>query len=241
MMSGFRDDGSDAPFEAEQDEPVVEEEQLALADEDERLPWLEADEEYEEEGVDTTRVVLFALAGLAAVLTLVGVGWWLTQDSAPEEQQVATGGTIEAPDEPYKTRPDDAGGEQVEGTGDVSYGVGEGQRTEGMVRDNAPAPAIDRQQEQAEEPDEAPEPTPQQASGVGVQVAAYSSRSGAETGWGVLSSRIPALQGVSHRVVQATVDGATVYRLQAVAGSVASAQELCRNIRSQGGDCQVKR
>ena len=155
MMSGFRDDGSDAPFEGE---PVVAEEQLTLADEDERLPWLESDEDYEEEGVDTARVVMFALAGLVAVLALVGVGWWLTQDSAPEEQQVATGGTIEAPDEPYKTRPEDAGGEQVEGTGDVSFGVGEGQRTEGVVRDNAPAPSIDRQQEQAEDADEAPEP-----------------------------------------------------------------------------------
>ena len=249
MSAGFGDDRYDdePPFGAPDDEPVAEE-QLALTDEDERLPWLEADEDYEDEGVDTFRVIAFAAAGLLAILALLGIGWWLTRDSAPDTERVATGGTIEAPDEPYKTRPADAGGQQVAGTGDVSFEVGEGRRTEGVVRDDtsAPAPSIDRNQQAAQEPEAAPEPKPEpeprpDMSGVGVQVAAYSSRAGAETGWGVLTSRIPALQGVSHRVVQARVDGATVYRLQAVAGSLDSAQQLCRNIRSQGGDCQVKR
>ena len=33
-------------------------EELALADDDERLPWLEADEDFDEGGVDTGRLVL---------------------------------------------------------------------------------------------------------------------------------------------------------------------------------------
>jgi cell division protein FtsN len=76
---------------------------------------------------------------------------------------------------------------------------------------------------------------------VGVQVGAYSTRSAAEAGWSQLSGRIEALQGRSHRIVQGTADSGTIYRLQAVAGSAAEADTLCRTIKSQGGDCQVKR
>jgi hypothetical protein len=71
-------------------------------------------------------------------------------------------------------------------------------------------------------------------------VAAYSSRDRAEAGWSTLSTRYSALSGVGHRIVQATVDGATVFRLQAVSGDLKAARELCSALQSQGGDCQVK-
>jgi hypothetical protein len=74
-----------------------------------------------------------------------------------------------------------------------------------------------------------------------VQVGAYASRAAAEAGWATLTARIGALHGRSHRIVQGTVDGSTVYRLQAVAGTVDDANALCRAIKSEGGDCQVKR
>ena len=77
--------------------------------------------------------------------------------------------------------------------------------------------------------------------GIGVQVGAYSTRAQAETGWSQLTARIEALQGRNHRIVQGTADSGTIYRLQAVAGTVAEAETLCRSIKSQGGDCQVKR
>ena len=101
-----------------------------------------------------------------------------------------------------------------------------------------PRPSIDREQAAASTPASRPTAT---ASGVGVQVGAYSSRDAAEAGWSTLSGRIPALQGRNHRVVQGTADSGTIYRLQAVAGTVAEAETLCRSIKSQGGDCQVKR
>ena len=50
-----------------------------------------------------------------------------------------------------------------------------------------------------------------------------------------------ALKGRSHRVLQGTADSGTIFRLQAVAGSVAEADALCRGINAAGGDCQVKR
>jgi hypothetical protein len=78
-------------------------------------------------------------------------------------------------------------------------------------------------------------------SGIGVQVGAYSTRAAAEAGWTQLSGRIEPLQGRSHRVVEGTADSGTIYRLQAVAGTVAEADALCRSIKASGGDCQVKR
>jgi hypothetical protein len=227
--------GGEEPFD---DDGLIEaEEQLALAGE-ERLPWLESEDDFEQPSVDTGRIVAFGAVGALALVLLLGGLWWFTGDRS-EEELVADGGTIEAPDEPYRTRPEDPGGQQVAGTGDTSFEVGEGQSVEGRIAGSgdAPAPSIDR--EQAAPPTS--KPSAAAASGVGVQVGAYSSREAAEAGWSTLSSRIEALQGRNHRVVQGTADSGTIYRLQALAGTVAEAETLCRSIKSQGGDCQVKR
>jgi hypothetical protein len=216
---------------------IEAEEQLALADGEERLPWLESDDEDIEPGVDTGRIMAFAAVGLLALVLLLGALWWFIGDRADEEL-VADGSTIEAPDEPYRTRPDDPGGQQVAGTGDTSFEIGEGQAVEGRIAGSgdAPAPSIDR--ERAAAPSDAAKPV---ARGIGVQVGAYSSREAAETGWTTLSGRIDALQGRNHRVIQGTADSGTIYRLQALAGTLVEAETLCRTIKAAGGDCQVKR
>ena len=74
-----------------------------------------------------------------------------------------------------------------------------------------------------------------------MQVGAYQTRASAETGWSQVQGRYPVLQGVRHRIVEATVDSGTIYRLQAVAADGAAADAMCRAIRTAGGDCQVKR
>jgi hypothetical protein len=234
-VKGHGDEPMD--FETDDDGPVEAEEQLALADGEERLPWLESDDDDEQPGVDTGRLVAFAAVGLLAVVLAVGALWWFTRDSTDEEL-VADGSTIEAPDEPYRTRPADPGGTEVAGTGDTSFEVAEGETVEGHIAGSgdSPAPSIDRDQ------GDAPAAAPSAASGgVGVQVGAYSSRAAAETGWSQLSGRIDALQGRSHRIVQGTADSGTIFRLQAVASTGAEADTLCRSIRADGGDCQVKR
>jgi sporulation related protein len=225
----------EAPFEEEG--PIEAEEQLALADGEERLPWLESDDDYEQPGVDTGRIVAFAAVGLLAVVLLLGALWWFTGDRTDEEL-VADGSVIEAPDEPYRTRPDDPGGQQVAGTGDTSFEVGEGQSVEGQIAGSGdvPAPSIDREQTGA-----ATAKPGAAAGSVGVQVGAYSTRAQAETGWSQLSGRIEALRGRNHRIVQGTADSGTIYRLQALASTANEADTLCRTIKSQGGDCQVKR
>lgn len=218
----------------EHDDETVETEELAFADEDERLPWLESGEyEDEDQGVDTGRIVGFALLGLLAIAVLVGGIWWFTRVGADAEL-VADGSTIEAPEGPYKERPQDPGGKKFEGTGNLAPAVGEGQTREGrLAAEDAPQPAPD-----PETPSEEPEPV--QPSGVAVQVGAYSTKESAEAGWQTLARQTDKLAGVSHRVVQGRADIGTVYRLQAMAGDAAAARELCNALKSDGVACQVK-
>jgi hypothetical protein len=225
-------DRNNSQAEAELD-PVSSEE-LAL-DGEERLPWLESDDDYEPEGVDPGRIAAFAAVGLLAVVLLVGALWWFLRD-APEEERLADGGVIEAPDEPYRVAPEDPGGRQVAGTGDMSFEVAEGESVDTRIAGSGvvPRPSIDR----TGPPGEKATPTP---SGVGVQVGAYSSNTAAQAGWSQLTGRIAVLQGRDHRVVEGVADSGTIFRLQALAASVAEAETLCREIKSQGGDCQVKR
>jgi len=224
----------------DEDGMIDADEQLSLADADERLPWLESDEEYEQPGVDTGRIVAFAAVGLLFIVLLLGAVYYFTRDPRDAEL-VADGSTIEAPAEPYKTRPADPGGKEVEGTGDTSYEVAEGQLVEGQIAAGAPGPSIDREQVDAPTATPTPAATSAPTGGVGVQVGAYSTSAQAEAGWSALAGRYEALQGRSHRVLQGTADSGTIYRLQAVAGSAAEADTLCRAIKAAGGDCQVKR
>ena len=68
------------------DEDTIEaEEQLALADGEERLPWLESDDEDEQPGVDTGRIVALGAVGALALILLLGALWWFTGDRVDEE------------------------------------------------------------------------------------------------------------------------------------------------------------
>ena len=100
----------------------VSDDQLTLADEDERLPWLESgDDEDDEGGVDTGRIVGFALFAVLALAALVGGIWWFG-NRGPDPELIADGSTIEAPAGPYKTAPADPGGKKFEGTGNRARG-----------------------------------------------------------------------------------------------------------------------
>ena len=232
-MAGAKRGGGD-PVDLGDDD-VIEPEELAFAQEDERLPWLEADDEGDEGAVDTGRVVVFVLASLVVLGLVIGALWWAFRDRTGATA-VADGSTIEAPAGPYKTKPANPGGSQAVGTGDTSFKVAQGQQVNSEVAEQqAPRPSIDRNQAGAK-----PAAAETAASaGVGVQVGAYSSQDRAEAGWSTLSTRYPALSGVKHRVVQVTIDGSPIYRLQAVEGDAKAAQALCSTLESQGADCRV--
>ena len=234
VTGGYDRDTERTPFETIEDESHPEQ-TLAFDREGESLPWLESDEDYdEEEGVDTRRIVIFALAGTALLAVLVGLIWWLTH-RGPEADMVPDGSTIAAPEEPYKVKPTDPGGKTYAGTGDESFAVGEGKTPEGRI---ATQPAPKPEVAAVAAPDDKSVP---QASGVGVQVGAYMSRETAEAGWQRLVTNHEVLKAYKHRVVEGTADIGTVYRLQAVAGDASSASQLCATLRAEGAACQVKR
>ena len=232
MQAGGK--GDEGPIDLD-DDGVMEPEELAFAHEDERLPWLEGDDDAEEPGVDTGRVIAFVVGALILLGAVIGALWWFFHDRS-QTAIVADGSTIAAPAGPYKTKPAHPGGSEAVGTGDTSFAVAEGKELSGKVAETSetPRPSIDHDQAGAGTPAAAA------SAGVGVQVGAYSSRDRAEAGWSTLSTRYPALDGVNHRVVEGTVDGSPIFRLQAVASDVKTAQALCSALQGQGGDCQVK-
>lgn len=218
------------PFEAEQE--------LAFADANERLPWLESDDDEGQPGVDAGRVAAYSAVGIMALILLLGALWWFTREKS-DETLIAEGGLIAAPEGPYKIKPANPGGTKVAGTGDTSFEVAEGREVEGRIAEApSPKPSIDIKQKPEPQPSASASAAP---SGIGVQVGAFSTRALAEKGWQQLTGRLSPLQGRNHRVVEGVVDSGTVFRLQALAGTVVEAEALCRSIKTAGGDCQVKR
>lgn len=221
--------------------------QPALAlDDDERLPWLESADDDEDElgAIDTGRLIRFVAFGVALLALLVGGIWYANHRGG--EAQVAEGGVIPAPTEPYKSEPSDKGGKTFAGTGDSAFAVSEGKNPAAKLGGSetpvatpsaAPTPAAAAPKAAAA----APAPVAPTTGGIGVQVGAYSSQAAAEAGWSRLSSSHDALKGLKHRVLEGSADIGTVYRLQAVAADVASANALCASLKSSGVACQVKR
>jgi len=210
----------------------AETEQLDLDADEGRLPWLESDEDYQEDGVDTARLLIFAVIGLIVIALIVGGIWWSTREHGPSNT-LADGSTIAAPKTPYKTKPAEPGGKTFQGTGDESFAVAEGQSREGQLAPGeTPKPNVD-----------AATPANTQASadeGVGVQVGAFSTRATAIQGWSKLAGQFAVLKGMKYRVIEGQADIGTVYRLQAVASDLAAANSLCASLKASGGACQVK-
>jgi hypothetical protein len=210
---------------------------LALGDE-ERLPWLESadDVELDEPASDNGRLIGFAVLAVLLLLALLGGIYVATHRNAPPA--AADGSLIEANKEPYKVAPKDPGGKTFEGTGDASFKVSEGEKPAANLAGSAvPAPAAKPAPSAGAPVASAPAAT----SGVGVQIGAFSTNAGAEAAWSKLSAVHAPLAGLTHRVIEGKADMATVFRLQAVAGDVASANALCGKLSAGGLKCQVKR
>lgn len=233
------DNPSDAPIDeasAEMGAETADTGTLDLQDNDERLPWLESDDDFDQGGgSDSGRVMGFVLGGLVTLAAIVGGIWWISHRDAPEA--VADGAVIAAPEQAYKEAPKNPGGKTFDGTGDSSFAVSEGQTRAARLGEEAPKPSASASPKPAASASTAPEAQ----DNVGVQVGAYSTKASAEAGWTRLQSQHDALSGVSHRVVEGKADIGTVYRLQAVAGDVSAANALCGKLKGAGLACQVKR
>ena len=234
-MTGTDGDKDGAEWDESRDEPL-ETEQLALADEEERLPWLESsddDADDVDEGSELGSTLRLALMALIALGVIVGGIYWVTHRNS-DPTLVADGSLVPADSRPYKEAPKDPGGKTFDGTGDTSFAVSEGKsKPAQMAASAAPKPPA---------PAPGASAAPAAASGgVGVQVGAFSSKDAAETGWTKLAGQANgALTGVSHRIIAGSADNGTIYRLQAVAPDAAAASALCSKLKGVGISCQVK-
>jgi hypothetical protein len=221
--------------------------ELALDGGEARLPWLESPEDDEdEESPGAIRLIVFAGIGLLIVAVLAGTAWWLLRGR--HQAPLPEGSTIRAPAQPYKVRPADPGGRDMTGTGDTAYAVSAGQvrpprlatAEDAAPTPSAPASAVPTATASAKPSPDASLSAAPAATGPGVQVGAYSSAAAAEAGWQRLVSQHDVLSGHSHRVVRASADIGTVWRLQAVTANTAAAQALFSQLKSAGVSCQVK-
>ncbi len=204
---------------------------LDLDDED-RLPWLESAEDYDDDGeYSPVRVALFIGAGLLLLAAIVGGIYWMqNRDGGGLD---GDGELIAAQEGDYKVRPDDPQARKFEGEGDASFAASEGKETPAQLGDAVQTEAPIRKSDAA--------PAAASAGTAMVQLGAYSSASLADGSWSGYARRFEAIGSLPKKILRGTVDGGTIYRLNAVAPSYEAAQQLCNNLKAAGESCLVVR
>ncbi len=221
----------------------------AASDDNEALPWLEAvDDEDQPRGVSARKMLAALLMVAIAVAIIAGTTFYLgrqSKGSGPPELIRAEAG-------PYRVRPDDPGGLDVAGDSGTAFATGAGEDQDAQLDvgklAEPPPPLPEESQPKKIPPNEtkepvtppaAPETPPAVPGGAGptVQLGAYGSTAKAETAWRMLSSRFPAVAGLTKQVVPYSGG----YRLRAGAGSAAEAKAACAAVTAGGENCFVVR
>jgi hypothetical protein len=233
---------------------------LRLNDED-RLPWLEAVDDEDNERVSTAKLAGFVVAALLALGLVIGGVWLLRHHGAAP---TGDGKLIAAQPGDYKVRPDAPGGMKVEGQGDSAFAASEGAEANGKIDLNATAetpvasgkaglatatgapaakvatttmPASGGKLVAAPPTKAASNGGAAAASGTLVQLGSFNSDAQASAAWVRLTKRFAYLSPLTKSVESATVDGATFYRLRANAGG--DAGTICGKLKVAGENCLV--
>ncbi|MBE1526072.1 hypothetical protein GGC65_000528 [Sphingopyxis sp. OAS728] len=240
---------------------------LGLEDED-RLPWLEAADGFEEDGeVSPARLLVMVLGGLLLIGAVLGGLWWIQNGGAR-----GNGELIAAQQGDYKVAPKTDGAKTFEGEGDASFSASEGAEPAGKVDPSrmpeepavtpeereaaakkaaadkaaaakaavAKAPPVEKAKAVAAKEVDA-EPKAAAPSGAMIQLGAFSSDAAAAKAWTNLSKRFAYLAELNKSVSPAKVGNGTVYRLRVSAGTAANATNLCGKLRVAGENCVVVR
>lgn len=243
---------------------------LGLEDED-RLPWLEAADGFEEDGeVSPARLLVMVLGGLLLIGVVLGGLWWVQNGGARGKGEL-----IAAQAGDYKVAPKNDGAKAFEGEGDASFSASEGAEPAGKVDPTRmpEEPAVTPAEREAAvkkvaadkaaatkaaasktapadkaKPAAAPVKAAEApvkaapASGAGmIQLGAFSSDAAAAKAWTNLSKRFAYLAELNKSVSPAKVGDGTVYRLRVSAGTAANAANLCGKLRVAGENCVVVR
>ncbi|MEA3013738.1 MAG: hypothetical protein QOD42_2283 [Sphingomonadales bacterium] len=216
------------------------EDEIVLADED-RLPWLEAVEEDQDEGgPSVAKLVAAIVIGLVAIGVIVGGLYWLgNRGQSGADNQIIT-----AEKGDYKQRPANPGGMNVSGEGSTSFQASEGGQPKANLNTGGGTPAPAAPAQPAAQPPAPPAPGPAAtparpapapaASGPSIQLGAFSTPAAAENAWRELARRFGYLAPLAHRVVAGPSGNRTVHRLFA---SGANARDVCGRLRAAGEAC----
>jgi hypothetical protein len=190
-------------------------------------PWLEPVEvEQEPSGPGLGKPILLAILALVILGAAVGAYSWWSSRGATEGH----GELIPAPPGPYKVKPSDPGGMDVDGEGDTAFAASAGGEPQGKIDMSAvPEEPILKGGPAARAGGAAP------AKGAGsVQLGAFSSEAAANAAWERLAKRFAYLEPLTHSVVEVKSGDKIFYRLRA---SGAGAADICGRLQIAGEDC----
>ena len=215
---------------------------------EEPLPWLAAvEDEDEPRGISARRMLAALAVVLIAALIVTGTFFWLgRRDSAANGPPQL----IQAPPGPYKIKPPNPGGLDINGESETAFETSAGEDQDSKLDlDKLPETPVAKPVKEASKPVPAPEakapanpapaPEPQSAGGSGsvVQLGAFANQAQAERAWTALSARFPSVAGLSKMIVPFTGG----IRLRAGATSPADAKQVCQTLKAAGENCFVAR
>ena len=215
---------------------------------EEPLPWLAAvEDEDEPRGISARRMLAALAVVLIAALIVTGTFFWLgRRDSAASGPPQL----IQAPPGPYKIKPPNPGGLDINGESQTAFETSAGEDQDSKLDlDKLPETPVAKPVKEAPKPVPAPEakapanpapaPEPQSAGGSGsvVQLGAFANQAQAERAWTALSARFPSVAGLSKMIVPFTGG----IRLRAGATSPADAKQVCQTLKAAGENCFVAR
>lgn len=199
-------------------------------DDDGRMPWLEPVEEDDQpSGPRFGKWIVLAILALVILGGAAGgYHWW--------SQQGATGGhgeLIPAPPGPYKIRPTEPGGMDIDGEGDTAFAASEGADPKGTIDMSAvpEEPIMKAAPKAAGRGSEAPN---EQTGGGAIQLGAFSSEAAANSAWKGLAGRFAYLEPLTYTVIPIKTGDRTLYRLRASGPDAAS---ICGRLRVAGESC----
>lgn len=237
---------------------------LDLRDED-RLPWLEAVGEFEaDRGGSTMKMAGGVIAALVALGVVIAGVWWVKNRAVGTS---GDGSLIQAQPGPYKVKPEEPGGMDVEGRGDAAFATSAGAEATGLIDTSAlpEAPVQGTVIKGAVETTEAapvatarvaeggrlpkpastsaaasmPRPVGARQGGSLIQLGAYANESSANAAWNRMIKRFQFLAPLEKSIVAVKLEDKTLYRLRANAGTDAQAADLCGRLKVAGESCLI--
>lgn len=223
---------------------------------DNSLPWLqEVDDEDPPRGI-SARTMLIGLFVVLIVAGVIAAGFfWLGRQGTS-----GSGGApelIKAPATPYKVKPENPGGLDIEGESQATFETSAGKDIDSRLnlgatgredvttvapKEEPKAPGAPEATPPPPAEQAAPQPAPKAPSGAAgsvIQLGAFRNTAQAERAWTALSSRFSVLSGMTKLVVPYSANGSSGYRLRAAASSPDAAKAACQAIEAGGESCFI--